>query len=197
MQPIEYTREVQSHVNPVFPERWSPRSFDPTYQIPREELQTLFEAARWAPSSFNEQPWFFHIALRDTPAFSQFMEPLTDSNKEWVKNTSLLCYVVGRRFFKLNNSDNTTFEFDCGAAWMSLALQARAIQLYAHGMVGFDRAKAGKILQVDESQAKVIAAIAIGKRDDPKLLSVKLRDNEKMNQRRELDAIFKVHEATH
>lgn len=194
MNPLQNTRETRSGVNHLFTERWSPRSFDPNFELSSDDLDTIMEAARWAPSSFNEQPWTIHLAKRGRPAFDQLLQTLTESNQIWAKNASVLCFMVGRRFFSRNQKENTTFEFDCGAAWMSLTLQTRMLGLYTHGMVGFNREQAGKLLKVDPDKEKVIAAFTIGKRDEPSKLPEKLREMEKMNQRKDLSEVYVIHE---
>lgn len=195
--PTEKVRRAEAPVNRVFMERWSPRSFDPDYELGEEQLRTLFEAARWAPSCFNEQPWRFHLARRGSPAFALFLEPLAEGNRVWARNASVLVYVVGRRYFSKSGKENTTFEFDCGSAWMSLTLQARLMGLYTHGMAGFDRDAAGKLLKTGRTREKVIAAFVVGKKDDPSRLPEELAQREKMSDRESLGAIMRIHDRIH
>lgn len=193
MEPMENLRQKDEQTDKLFLERWSPRSFDPNYEIDEKTLRTLLGAARWAPSSFNEQPWHFHISMRGSPVFEKFLETLVEMNQLWAKNASVLCYIVGDKFFSKNNKPNKTFEFDCGSAWMSLTMQARFMDLYTHGMAGFDREAAQKLLEIDSEKQKVIAAFAVGKRDEPSKLPSKLRDSEKINNRKKIDEIFELH----
>lgn len=187
-------RDIQASVDPLFPERWSPRSFDPSYSLSKELLNSLMEAARWAPSCFNEQPWTFHIALREESSYKAFLECLVDSNQLWAKNTSALGYIVGKKKFDKNGKNNSTYEFDCGAAWMSMALEARLLGLYAHGMAGFHREKAEKLLNLNKAEESLIAAFAIGKKDKPELLPEELKQKEKMNSRKDLKQVFKLYD---
>ena len=97
-------------------------------------------------------------------------------------------------FIAVYGKDNTTFEFDCGAAWMSLTMQARMMDLYTHGMVGFSRDKAAHLLRVNTENEKIIAAFAVGKKSDPSQLPGPLQEREKMNSRKDLHAIYELHE---
>lgn len=161
--------------------RWSPRSMTGE-TIEERDLMELFEAARWAPSSFNEQPWFFLYAKRDTPQFEVFFSLLGDFNKIWVKNASYLLVVLSRKTFNKNKEYSPTHSFDTGSAWENLALQASKKKLVAHGMSGFDYTKAYSLLNVPED-FQVEAMIAIGKKAPKKLLPKDLRSKEKLSDR--------------
>ncbi|MCB1644767.1 MAG: nitroreductase family protein [Pseudomonadales bacterium] len=126
-----------SELHPLFLERWSPRAFAPR-PISEEAVDALLEAARWAPSCFNAQPWRFIYAHRDTAEFARLLGLLAETNRVWAQHSSLLMVVISRNQFEHNDSPALTNSFDAGAAWMSLALQARHMGLAAHGMRGFD-----------------------------------------------------------
>ena len=175
-------RRAEAEVDPQFLDRWSPRSFRPD-PIPEERIRSLFEAARWAPSSMNEQPWLFLYAVSEEER-SRFLEPLVEGNRVWAKRAPLLVYVLARRAFEKNNKPNRTALFDAGAAWMSLALQARKLGFYAHGMSGFDQGKAREILGAPEEEYEVIAAVAIGRKGEPGDLPENLAAREAPNDRK-------------
>lgn len=149
-------------VDAIFTDRWSPRSFLEK-ELTDDQVNSLFEAARWAPSCFNDQPWYFRYA-RSKADRSLFAEPLVEKNRLWATRAPLLVYVSARLNFGNSNKTNRHGRFDAGAAWMSLALQARRLGLYAHAMAGFDVAKAHAVLNLPEEKYEVMAAIAVGYR---------------------------------
>ena len=163
--------------------RWSPYAYDPRREVSEEDLRSLFEAARWAPSCFNEQPWLFLYAAGETDR-ARFMPALVEKNQAWVKNASLLIYLLCRRNFSHNDQVNRHAPFDAGAAWMSLALQARKLGLYAHAMAGFNREKAYEILKVHAKEYDIMAAIAVGYRAEPGSLPELVAAAEKPSDRK-------------
>lgn len=187
-------REPLAEVEPLFVERWSPRSFDPDFRISPEQLESLMEAARWAPSCFNEQPWVIHLTLHGSPGFQKMLGTLAESNQTWAKNAAVLGYVVGKKKFKKNGKENSTYEYDCGAAWMSFTLQARMMGLYTHGMAGFSPEAAKDLLELNADEERVIAAFTIGKRDEPSKLPEPLRSREELTPRKDLTEVYKLHE---
>ena len=132
---IPNNRSPEAEVDPMFPGRWSPRALDPE-PLPEEAVASLFEAARWAPSCFNEQPWLFVYGTGEEK-LATFLEILREGNRTWAKNAPVLAILFARKTFARNEKPNRWAGLDCGAAWMSLALQARTMGLYAHGMAGF------------------------------------------------------------
>lgn len=182
--PIRDSRRTGVEVDSMFVDRWSPRSLSPE-PIDERLVAMLLESARWAPSCFNEQPWRFVYATAPA-ARERFAAVLTEKNRLWAARAPLLLFVLARRTFRHNGSPNRHAAFDAGAAWMSLALQARRLGLYAHGMAGFSRDRAHELLQVDPEEYDVLAAVAVGRHDDPKLLPEELRTMEFPNDRRPL-----------
>lgn len=177
-------------VLPLLLNRWSPRSMTGE-PINEETLMTLFEAARWAPSSYNNQPWRFLYAHRDTPEWDLFFNLLIDFNKQWTKNAAVLVCVVSYQLFDHNKKPSRTHSFDCGAAWMNLALQASHLGLVAHGMEGFDYDKARTVLTVP-SDYTIECIVAIGKRAPKEALPSELQKREEPNERKPLkDIVFK------
>jgi nitroreductase len=126
-------------VDPLFPRRWSPRALSGA-PLAREALLTLLEAARWAPSGGNGQPWRFVWAMRDTAAFPRFLEALVPGNQAWAHRAGALL-VLAAKVVRDDGKPAPSASFDAGAAWMALALQATISGLVAHAMGGFDREK--------------------------------------------------------
>ena len=175
-------RSPEVEVDSSFLDRWSPRALAPT-PLSDTEIAALFEAARWAPSCFNEQPWLFRYAVTATDR-ARFATALSAKNQLWAPQAPLLIYVLARRTFAKTGRENRHAFFDAGAAWMALALQARRLGLFAHAMAGFDRDAAARLLQVDLMQHEILAAVAVGRYGDPALLPDDLRAVESPNERK-------------
>ena len=138
---MERYRRPDYPVDKLFVERWSPRAFSGE-RFTSEELMILFEAARWAPSSYNSQPWRLIYAERETPEWNNLFELLVDFNKQWAAKAAVLVVFLSRKNFEWNGEPAPTHSFDVGAAWENLALQASLRGWVAHGMQGFDYKKA-------------------------------------------------------
>jgi nitroreductase len=179
------SRSTDYPIDPLFLQRWSPRAFTGA-TMPEYELLTLLEAARWAPSAFNSQPWRFIYARRDTEHWPRLLGLLTESNQLWAKNASALIILVSKTTMLRRGADKEvpswSHSFDAGAAWCNLALQAARSGWAAHGMVGFDKERAAAELGVPDGY-RVEAAIAIGKRGDKSLLPESLQAREVQSQR--------------
>ena len=183
-QPLSNPRTPEVEVDAIFTDRWSPRSFAEE-PIAAAELQSLFEAARWAPSCYNEQPWLFLYAVSAADR-ARFAEALVEKNRQWAQRAPILLFVLARRHFARNGQENRHAVFDTGAAWLAFALQARRRGLYAHGMAGFSRERAYAILGVAEAQYEIMAAVALGRRAEPELLPAELAALESPNGRKPL-----------
>ena len=149
-------------------DRWSPRSFDPTHEISDQDLLSMLEAARWAPSSMNDQPWRFSVAKRGTELHSDFSEALNGFNKNWAPSASALIVVSIKK-----NEDGTSSKgnfFDAGLSVALLTLQAQALGLHSHQMGGIDAQQMEKVLDTP-NDLEVAIAIAVGKRDVPEKLA--------------------------
>lgn len=152
-------RDAHPLVDELFVQRWSPRSFTKTPIAP-EDLATIIEAARWAPSAYNEQPW--RILTSTEESFATFLELLVESNQRWAKDASVLGFLMAKKNFTLNGQPNPWAQFDCGAAWMSLTLQARKLGLYTHGMAGIKKEEIYKVFQINQDEYQVMAGFAMG-----------------------------------
>lgn len=183
-------RTAEHDIDPLFLQRWSPRAFDGT-PVTEEDTLTLFEAARWAPSSYNSQPWRFLYARRDTPGWPKFLDLLNPFNRSWAERGGLLIVVVSNPMMQPPGQDPTpsySHSFDAGSAWGYLALQATRMGLQAHGMVGFDTERAAKDLNVPPS-FRVEAAIVVGRPGDKSVLPEGLQARESPSGREPLSAI--------
>ena len=150
--------------------RWSPRSFSDR-PVSNEDLKTMLEAARWAASSNNEQPWRFVIAKKsDGEAYQRILNLLVPSNQQWARTAPVLMIMAAKRTFSHNGKPNTYAFHDTGAARSHLFLQANALGMHAHGMAGFDRERAREVLGIPEDY-EVGPAVAVGYRDSPDKLT--------------------------
>jgi nitroreductase len=180
-------RTTEYEIEDIFLKRYSPRAFTGE-ALTEEQLMTLFEAARWAPSSNNIQPWRFLYALRGTADFDLFFSFLMEGNKVWCKEAGVL--VIG--LSKKNSDDgkfNSKHSLDTGSAWENFALQATAMGLIAHGMGGFDGQLLRKELIIKEDY-EVELMIVIGKLGDMKNLPDYLQEREKPSDRKKLSEII-------
>lgn len=184
---VKKNRKADYDIGPLILNRWSPRSMTGE-SLKDEELMPLFEAARWAPSSYNAQQRRFIYAKRDTENWNIFLGLLTEGNKIWAKNAAVLVVVISRKNFEYNEKSSRTNVFDTGAAWENLALEGTRRGLVAHGMEGFDYEKARKLLEVPDNY-EVCAMIAIGKRGKKEYLPKELQEIEQPNDRRPLKEI--------
>ena len=145
----------------VIRERWSPMAFS-ARPIAPEILGSLFEAARWAASSFGEQPWAFCVATQDQPTeFAAMLRCLMEANQQWARHASALVISCAKLNLTRNDQPNRYAYHDVGLATQNLILQAMSHGIYSHPMGGFDREQARAVLQIPESH-EAVAAIAIG-----------------------------------
>lgn len=153
-------------VHDLIRERWSPRAFSAT-PVPPDILRSLFEAARWAPSSNNEQPWAFIVATQEDPeSHSKMLSTLVQSNQAWAKPAPVLAIAVSKLTFARNGKPNRNAFYDTGAAVAYLTTEATARGLFVHQMAGFDSQKATELFSIP-SGWEPIAAFVIGYPGDP------------------------------
>ena len=185
---VKQNREPGYDIQPLILRRWSPRAMTGE-EMSDEELLPLFEAARWAPSSYNAQLWRFLYAKRNTEHWNTFFDLIVEGNQAWAKDASVLVLVISRKNFEFNDKPSITHQFDAGSAWENLALEATARGLVTHGMEGFDYEKAREVLEVPDD-FDVLAMIAIGKQAKKETLPEKMQEMEAPNQRRPLKEII-------
>ncbi len=170
------SRKTEFPVNAFLTDRWSPRAMSGE-AILKDELMSLLDAARWAPSCYNEQPWRYVYGMKGTPAWNALFSLLVDFNKGWVKNAGALLLVLSRKLSTKNNQTFETHAFDTGASAAYLALQGSAMGLVVHAMAGFDYERARKDFKLAE-YINVEAMIAVGKPGEKTVLAPELADRE-------------------
>ncbi len=163
---MEKPADTQHPVHDLIKRRWSPRSFADRAVEP-QQLKSLMEAARWAASAFNEQPWRFVLVTKDDgEAYAKAFDCLVESNQAWAKLAPVLMLTFTRETFTKNDKDNRCCEHDLGLAMGSLSLQAMAMGLFVHQMAGVDTEKMRKAYDVPKGYRPMFAA-AIGYPGDP------------------------------
>lgn len=178
---VKNHRHADFEIDPIFLNRWSPRAFS-SEAIPDETLARIFESARWAPSSFNEQPWRYIVA-KSAEERARFVGFLMEANQAWAKDAPVLIAVISKKTFSHNNSPNPVSQFDAGCGWGYLSLAAAQNNLITHGMAGFDRDQAREVLGVPDD-FDILAIIALGKHGDPSQLPEAVREREVPSGRR-------------
>ncbi|MDD4357362.1 MAG: nitroreductase family protein [Smithellaceae bacterium] len=179
-------RKPENSVNDIFVHRWSPRAMSGE-QIDDATLMSLFEAARWAPSSNNNQPWRFIYARRGTPRWEVFFGLLAEGNQVWATDAAVLIVVISKTTFD-SGKPARTHSYDAGAAWVSLALQGSLLNIVVHGMQGFDYDRAKQELRVPDDY-QVEAMIAVGRHGKKEDLPAYLQEREFPSPRKKVSEI--------
>ncbi len=177
-------RKPEYEVDQLFVDRWSPRAMSGE-ELSDHELLSLFEAARWAPSSFNNQPWRFLYARRNTPHWPVFFDLLVPGNQTWAQHAAVLILIVSKTTMDRNGQPSPTHTFDTGAAWQNLALQGWLKGFVVHGMQGFDYDKAVQVLAIPDGY-QVEAIVAVGKPGQKGDLPTRLQEREIPSPRKNL-----------
>jgi nitroreductase len=183
------SRRADHPIHPSFLRRHSPRAMSGA-PLPIPELLRLFEAARWAPSSGNGQPWRFVLAPRTSPGFAPLLDVLDEGNRAWCSRASALVVVCAETKRTTSTGERVTRRlaaFDAGAAWMSIALQGSEMGLVVHAMEGFDSARAHAVVHASDD-VDVLAIVAVGLPGDQSLLSEKSRVLETPNSREPIES---------
>ncbi len=167
--------QTQYSIHPLLRRRWSARAFAPQ-PIAEETLMTLLEAASWAPSSMNEQPWVYLFAHKGDAAFNLMADCLLPGNR-WAKNAPLLLLSLARKTFATNGKPNRHALHDVGAANVQLLLQAADMDIYGHQMGGFDMEKTLRTFHISDD-LEPVCFIALGYLDDPDTLEEPFRTRE-------------------
>ena len=181
---LETERPQEFDADKIFRNRWSPRAMSGE-NVDESDLMSLFEAAKWAPSSFNSQPWRFIYVTRESEQWHSFFDLLVDFNKSWAKNASVLILLVSRKNFEYNEEFSKTHSFDTGSAWQNLALQASLKGLVAHAMGGFNHEEARLVASIPEGY-EVETMIAVGLPGKLEDLSESLRTSETPSSRKKI-----------
>lgn len=183
---------VPTHsIDPQFLERWSPRAFTDE-SIPEATLLGFIEAARWAPSAYNAQPWRFLYARRESMDWPRYLGLLNEFNRSWARHASALLVIVSKTSFLPPGQDEEqpapSHAFDTGAAWGFLALQAHLSGWHTHAMGGFDKDRARSELKIPDGY-EIHAMVAVGRRGDAASLPEPLQAREAPSPRLALEAI--------
>lgn len=176
-------RKADWPIDPLFVDRWSPRSMTGA-PLAREELMPLLEAARWAPSSGNFQPWRMLYALRDTPHWETFLALLNEGNRTWGRHAGAIVLFISM-MEREGGKPSLTHSYDTGAAWQNFALQAFRSNLAVHGIQGFDYARAREVLKIPDVY-RLEAMALVGHPGEKSALPEPLQLREKPNDRRPL-----------
>jgi nitroreductase len=177
MATLQKTAETSAPIHDVISQRWSPRAFD-SRPVEPEKLRGLFEAARWAASSYNAQPWFFIVATKDdSESFKKILDSFVEFNQSWAKNAPVLALSVARLKFEHNGDPNRHAFHDVGQAAATLSLQATHLGLQVHQMAGILPDKARQIFGIPEDY-EAVAGLAIGYPGDHNTLPDQLRQRE-------------------
>ncbi|MDJ1434420.1 nitroreductase family protein [Halostagnicola sp. A-GB9-2] len=179
-------RDPDHEIDPLFVNRWSPRAMTGE-ALEEAQYLPLFEAARWAPSAFNNQHWRFLYATREDDEWDTFVDLLSEGN-QWATEAGVLAVVVSKTTFDHNGEPAPVHSFDTGAAWQNLALEGARRGLAVHGMAGFDYEQAAEDLDVPE-EFEVEAMFAVGERAPPETLSEELQEREQPSDRKPLSEI--------
>ncbi|MFU8843174.1 MAG: nitroreductase family protein [Bacteroidales bacterium] len=164
--------------------RWSPRAFS-NKEIESEKIELLFEAARWAPSSRNEQPWSYYYTIKNEQvAFDRFIDCLNPGNRVWAKHAAILVLSVAKKHFDYKDLPNRHALHDTGAANAYLVLQAAELGLQGHQMAGFDKEKTLKAFSLDPEKYDPVTFIALGYVGDPNALPDDLKESETASRKR-------------
>lgn len=177
MQQKPATTRVKIH--DIIQARWSPRAFDADKPVSHDDLLALLEAAHWAPSCFNDQPWRFVVCDKatDESGWQHAFSILAEKNRRWAKNAPVLILAVAMENFNHNGQPNRWAMYDTGAAGVSLCLQATAMGMCVHQMGGFDAEKAREVFNLP-GDCRPMAMMAVGYQADADVLDDDFKETE-------------------
>ncbi|WP_432743585.1 nitroreductase family protein [Methylobacter sp. G7] len=166
-------------IHDIIQARWSPRAFDPDKPVSHDDLLSLLEAARWAPSCFNDQPWRFVVCDKatDETGWQHAFSILAEKNRRWANNAPVLMLAVAMENFNHNGQANRWAMYDTGAASVSMCLQATALGMCVHQMGGFDAEKAREVFNLP-GDCKPMAMMAVGYQAEVNMLDDDFKEAE-------------------
>ncbi|BAX78576.1 nitroreductase family protein [Labilibaculum antarcticum] len=168
---------MSEKIHDLVDQRWSPRAFSEK-EIVSEKIEKLFEAASYAASCFNEQPWRFIYATKDYPErYDQLLSCLVEFNQMWVKTAPMIIMTLVSKKFAQNQKDNHHARHDLGLAIGNMSVQAMSMDLYMHQMAGFSVEKAREMFEIP-ADFDIVSMIAVGYLGDPKQLPENIREME-------------------
>jgi nitroreductase len=180
MKEAKTTFDIHSNLK----NRWSPRAFSDK-KIETEKLQNLFEAARWTPSAFNAQPWYFIVGQNNDTTYKKIFDCLVEFNQMWAKFAPVLVLSIGTKIIEKTGELNSAFRYDVGQSVAHLTFQAMEEDLYVHQMTGFNPQKAVEIFDIPEDY-EALSVFAIGYLGDPSMLDPRMQKAEKAERERKL-----------
>lgn len=164
-------------INDLIAKRYSPRAFSERI-VEKEKLDKMFEAARWAPSSFNDQPWSFIFASKENKKdFYSILDTMVEFNRNWAKTAPMLIAAIARKNFEVTGKKNLHAWYDVGQSVAMMSLQATEMGLFLHQMAGFSHDKAAQVLEVPDTH-QVVTLIAAGYLGDKDILPSDIAKNE-------------------
>lgn len=187
MTDLANPRQAEADIDSIFLERWSPRSYL-DQPVSAEDLKTVFEAARWAPSCYNEQPWLF-LYTQEPALHAKVAATFAPTNHVWAQHAPVAGIIFGRRRFTHNGKDNAFHAFDAGAAAFAMSLQANRLGLGTHLLGGFDPEPSYELYGVPREDYVALAAFVMGHRGDPATLPEEYQARELPSARKELSTI--------
>ncbi|TVR41256.1 MAG: nitroreductase [Bacteroidia bacterium] len=164
-------------IHPVLKKRWSPRAFR-DQAVAKDQLQRIFEAARWAPSSHNDQPWRFILGTKGDDTWNKLYECMVDFNRKWAGNAPVLLLAVGKKISDKTGKDNPVFMYDVGQSMAYITFQLEHEGLVAHQMGGFSKDRATELFSIPADHAPLVM-MAIGYQDAPDTLPADFAKMEK------------------
>ena len=183
------TRKFNFEIMPEIKERWSPRAFSDE-NIEESDLKDILEAARYAPSCFNEQPWRFIVA-KEEDQLVKVRETLAQANKVWASKAQVFIIIISKETFTSGGKDNYWHMFDAGTAWGYMSLEAQRKGLITHAMGGFNRNKVKEVFNIPDGYS-VITIVAVGKYGDASELPHELKEREFPGTRKDMEDLFKL-----
>ncbi len=179
---MEKHANTNHELHPELKKRWSPRAFSDK-KVEKEKLQRIFEAARWAPSASNEQPWYFIVGEAGDETYKKIFDTLVEFNQLWVKTAPLVVLAIGKISSEKSGKENGWYKYDVGQAVAHLTFQATLEGLWVHQMGGYDAQKAGEVFEVPEGY-EVVSAFTLGYMGDYKVLHPNLQKMEVADRER-------------
>lgn len=174
---------TEHKISNLIAKRWSARSFKKQV-LTEVEIKTILEAASWAASSMNEQPWHYLVAENGTESFDKMIDCLMGGNQPWAKNAPLMLVSLTKKTFDRNNTENRHAMHDAGAANTTLLLQAAELDIFGHMMGGFHYDKTLETFNIDGSEFEIACFIALGHLDAPEALEEPFRSRETASRTR-------------
>ena len=182
---VQTKRKAAYAIDEAYINRWSPRAFS-TKEVEEEKLNAIFEAARWAPSAANWQPWNYIVARKEEDR-ATFLSFINENNVEWCKRAPVLVLAISKKTRNEEGDPNPWHAFDAGTAWGYLSLEAFRQGLITHGMGGFDKEKARELLEVP-AEYDINAVVAVGYHDPTTLLSERNQQREVPSDRKPIES---------